>query len=318
MQNIVSKLQDIIKTHYGYASRLELKPVASYQSLQRELYSTVDRCLSIPLLDPKSRQPVAYFKILDVAENSGDLHERLGDLVHVTLQSYVDLIDQLDVSESLVQYLNLEMNPQNIIRLHDRLKNTTPMTMPRPRAMGEPGDVNRRNSELLILSPSLSALDRLAFAIHETSRNPFFIRTDHMPDSFMKSINDLTGLHETTLYIPRLQRLTSIQQKTLETYFILSAGKARSLLVICGTRSSLSRMTGDENVSPGLLEHLHFFHVLSQGNDEAPIKFETLSQCALSILGLDSHAGADSARLIQKTKSYHVIPSLNDLYPTIH
>jgi hypothetical protein len=319
MQNIINKLQEIIQTHYGYTSELELRPMRSYQQLHREIYSKIDRILSIPVLEPKSRQPIAFFKIFDVEDENTEVHERLNDLVHLTLQSYVDLIDQLDVSESLINYLQTELHPQNIIRLHDRLRLKNP-TLPIQRISSHTvSDVSLRNSELLILSPSLLALDRLAYAIHETSKNPFFIRSDHMPESFLTSLNDLTGIHETTLYIPRLQKLSPAQQKTLETYLLLTKDQPSSLLIICGTRSSLSKMVAEEDISPRLLELLHFFHVLSQSHDEAPVKFETLSQCALSILGLKREGAPGYSSLVsQKTKSYNIIPSLNDLYPTVH
>lgn len=321
MQHIIQRLQEIIKTHYGYSSEFELKPVSSYQSLRRELFSAVDRCLSIPLHEPKTHKPIAFFKIHGVSGENHTEIERLTDLVNITLQTSMDMLDRLDASQSLMSHLQADMQPHKIISLQKKLSERHEDRRPIPvhARIPQSNDITFKNRELLIHSKSLLTLDRLALAIHDTSKNHFFIRLDHMPSTFLNTINDLTGLSQTTLYIPRIQKLTAVQQKTLETYFLLTEHRDPQVIIVCGTRSPLRTMLHEENISSALLQHLHFFHVLSQSHEDQPIKFETLSHCALSILGAsveDPSTGVLGN--LQNTKSYSVIPSLNDLYPTIH
>ena len=125
MQNIVTKLQDIIRIHFGYSSELEWRPNYTYQSLLKESYSPVDKVLSVPIYEPKSGHPIAYFKIHNVAPDSDVHREKLRDLVHLSLQSYVNLMDQLAISENLLNYLQLELHPQKILRFQQRAKNTS-------------------------------------------------------------------------------------------------------------------------------------------------------------------------------------------------
>lgn len=89
MQQLVEKLQQMIKTYYGLRSDLELKPCHSYQTLQKDVYCSIDNSLMVPLCEPKSQHPIAFFKVYDVNKNDTVQHHRLQDLIHLTLQSHI-------------------------------------------------------------------------------------------------------------------------------------------------------------------------------------------------------------------------------------
>lgn len=318
MQNVVTQLQEIIKRHYGLSSELILKPLSSYQSINKELYSSVDRTLSIPLHEPGTQRLVGYFKIMDLASNDQILIDRLNDLVQVTLQSYINLIDQMSVTDDLMQYMQMELHPQKIIRLQDKeafnKKIVTGAINLKPKAPEEP----LKHTELLLFSKSRRLLDNLAVHIHDTAQNQFFIRLDHMPETFLTRINDLIGLEQTTLYIPRAYQLTPVQQKTLETYLLLEKNRSKSLLIVAGTRLTVPLLI-KEGVSESLLTHFHMFHLLSEGDATNNIAFESLSQCAAAVLGMKTDGESTLFKnQLNLTKSYNLIPSLQTFFPTIH
>jgi hypothetical protein len=318
MQNVVSQLQEIISRHYGFLSELELKPLASFKSPTAQLYSPVDQTLSIPLFEPKTQRPIAYFKIRNIAKGEQILIDRLSDLVQMTLQSYIDLVDQMEVTENIMQYMQLELNPHKILRMQ-KDPHSKPFASGIIKLEDKSSDaVEYKHKEILLLSKSRKLLDNLAIHIHDRAQNQFFIRTDHMPDSFLTSLNDLMGLEKTTLYIPRIYRLSPVQQKTLETYFLMEKNQSSSLLILAGTRTSVPDLIASASVSDALLKQFHLFHLLSEG-DSAPVRFESLSQCAAAVLGMNTEIGSPAFKnQLNLTKSYNLIPSLMDFFPTIH
>jgi hypothetical protein len=318
MQNVVTQLQEIISRHYGFTSELELKPLSSYQSLNRELYSKMDQSLSIPLFEPKTKRPIAYFKIKQMGSVEQPLIDRLSDLVQMTLQSYIDLIDQLEITDNIIQYMQLELNPHKILRLQ---KKTEPKSFASGAFKLESKTTNSDSlhKEILLLSKSRKLLDNLAIHIHDRANNQFFIRIDHMPENFLTSLNDLMGLEKATLYIPRIYQLSALQQKTLETYFLMEKNKSTSLLIIAGTRTPVANLISTEGVSEILLKQFHLFHLLSEGDAAKSEGFESLSQCASAVLGMDTKIGRSAFKnQLNLTKSYNLIPSLMDFFPTIH
>jgi hypothetical protein len=320
MQNVVTQLQEIISRHYGFTSELELKPLSSYQSLNRELYSKLDQSLSIPLFEPKTKRPIAYFKIQKIGSAEQALIDRLSDLVQMTLQSYIDLVDQLEVTDNIIQYMQLELNPHKILRLQRKTETEAkPFVSGSFKLENKANDGDYRHKEILLLSKSRKLLDNLAIHIHDRANNQFFIRTDHMPDTFLTSLNDLMGLEKATLYIPRIYQLSTLQQKTLETYFLMEKNKSNSLLIIAGTRSPVSDLISANGVSEILLKQFHLFHLLSEGDATKSEGFESLSQCASAVLGMDTKIGRSAFKSqLNLTKSYNLIPSLMDFFPTIH
>lgn len=322
MQNIITKLQDIIQTHYGYTSELEWRPVNSQQNLLKETYSPIDKILSIPIYEPKSGRPIAYFKILEVAREHDLAREKLRDLVNVSLQSYVNLMDQLQVSDNLIQYLQIELNPQKILRFHQKHKEVSlpdlsslPLTI---EASDSLEDVETKGA-LLLKSNSPLKLERLALSLHAIKKNHFFLRTDHMSADFLNSLNDLAGLEKTTIYIPQIENLTPRQQKTLETHWLMTKDKnAADLLIITATQRPLGELVHHQGLAHSFLKHFDFFYVLSETAGESEIQFESLNQCAQAILGAIPSHHLKHHKFSAYTKSCHLIPSCQSLFPTLH
>ncbi len=320
MQLLVSELQQMIKTYYGLSSEIELKPCHSYQTLQREVFSSVDNSLTIPLYEPRTKHPIALFKVYDVDSDNTDQHNRLCDLVHITLQSHINLLEELNVADSLLNYLQVELNPKKVIRLRSAKVNeadlpakTSPLT----------ADIVAKDipaissSEFLLICKNQSTLDQLALELHQTVNNHFFIRSDYMAANFMCSMTDLLNLSRTTVYIPSIESLTSEQQKNLATYLMIGNPKENHVVVVCGSVNTITQMSAAGNASLDLLKHLNVFNVLRDNADDAGAKanLASIRQCAQAILG-SNNTSQPSIQI--RTKSYHLIPSLNDLFPTIH
>lgn len=320
MQLLVSELQQMIKTYYGLSSAIELKPCHSYQTLNKEVYSSVDNSLSIPLYEPKTKHPIAIFKIYDVDTNNKDQHNRLCDLVHITLQSHINLLDELDVSESLINYMQVELNPKKVVRLRS-IKTNEPDQI--PTNIITPADIVAKeapiteSSEILVICRNQTTLDQLALELHGVINNHFFIRSDYMAANFMSSLSDLLNLSYTTLYIPKIDALSSEQQKNLASYLLIGNPKENNVLVVCGSTSTITQMSAAGTASLDLLKHLNVYNVLRDNTEEpsTPSHLASIRQCAQSIIG----SSTQSQSSIQiRTKSYHLIPSLNDLFPTMH
>lgn len=322
MQNIISKLQDIIRTHYGYTSELEWTPSLSFQNLLKETYSPIDRTLSIPIYEPKSGRPLAYFKVLNVAQEHDVAREKLRDLVHLSLQSYVNLMDQLEVSDNLIQYLQIELNPQKILRFQQQGKNIVPVnqdTVNLETSDIEDFDLVSEKEALLLKSNSPLKLERLALSLHAAQKNHYFLRTDHLGQDFLNSLNDLAGLEKTTLFIPRLELLSPRQQKTLETHWLMrKASPSPEVLIIAATQMSLGELVHNEGIHNSFLKHFDFFYVLSESAGESEIQFESLNQCAQAILHAEPSHQLKHHKFSSFTKSCHLIPSCQSLFPTIH
>jgi hypothetical protein len=321
MQNIITKLQDIIRTHFGYSSELEWKPNYTYQSLLKETYSPIDKVLSVPIYEPKSGHPVAYFKIHNVAHDSEVHREKLRDLVNLSLQSYVNLMDQLDISENLINYLQLELHPQNILRFQQRTKEQSMSAIPQnvPTELSDMEELETSKHALLLKSDSPLKLERLALSLHAASKNHFFLRTDHLTKDFLTSLNDLAGLEKTTLFIPGIESLNARQQKTIETHWLMSKAKAEnSLLFIATTQSPLGDLVQNSEISPSFLKNFDFFYVLSEASGDSEIRFESLNQCAHAILQATPEHHLKHHKFSTYTKSCHLIPSCQNLFPTIH
>ncbi|MCC6137388.1 MAG: hypothetical protein IT287_02060 [Bdellovibrionaceae bacterium] len=319
MQLLVRELQHMIKTYYGFNSDIELKPCHSYQTLQKEVYSSMDKSLMIPLFEPKTKHPIAFFKVYDVASDDKEQHNRLYDLVHLTLQSHINLLDELDVAESLLNYLQVEFNPKKVIRLRttkpqdtELLHRTAPQT-----EIVKKDDHLGDSTEILLICKNQTTIDHLALEIHQCIGNHFFIRTDYMAATFMNSISDLLNLTHTTLYIPKMDALSVEQQKTLASYLLIGNLKENNVLVVCGSLSTITKMSATSSVSLDLLKHLNVFNVLRDTPEDAPAEtnLASIRQCAQAILGSSTH---HNGSIQIRTKSYHLIPSLNDIFPTVH
>ncbi len=325
MHNLITKIQDIIRAHYGYASEWEWHPSLSQGSLLKETYSPIDGTLSIPIYEPRSRKPLAYFKVLKV-ENEQDLaREKIRDLIHISLQSYVDLMDQLEVSDNLIEYLQVELSSEKVVRLVNKknkrtdLKSETEFNAEASLDLTSHEMPVSSKEALLLKSNSPLKLERLALSIHSAQKNHFFLRTDHMADNFLTSINDLSGLEKTTIYIPQIEALSLRQQKTLETYLLMKKPSAESeLLIVAGTLLPLGDLVHAEGVSTTLLRHFDFFYVLSETSGESEIQFESLNQCAQAVLQATPSLHLKHHKFSSYTKSCHLIPSCQTLFPTIH
>lgn len=272
----------------------------------------------IPLFEPKTKHPIAFFRVFDVDGQNKEQHNRLYDLVHLTLQSHINLLDELDVAESLLNYLQVELNPKKVVRL----RTTKPIETEIVRRPVKTDIVAKaatpsESPELLLICKNQNILDQLALEIHNAMDNHFFIRSDYMATTFMSTISDLLNLSHTTLYIPKLDILTDDQQKTLSTYLMIGNPKENNVLVICGSTNTITQMSANGSVSLDLLKHLNVFNVLRDTHEDTVTEtnLSSIRQCAEAILG--SNAEKNGSIEI-RTKSYHLIPSINDLFPTLH
>ncbi len=315
MQNIVHKLQDMIQNYYGFASQLDL---------QNPNEGVGPETLTVPLFEPKTKNPVAYFKVHNVPQQQKDVQEKLKELIQFSLQNYINLMDKLEVADNLLQYLQMELHPQKIIRLqvqksnkqtiHEKVwSNLTASTQ-------ETFAVEHLKQALLLKSESPVRLERLALSLHTIAKNDFFLRTDQMGESFLNSLNDLQDLHKTTLYVPRIESLTERQQKTIETHWLMNPVKTGShqVLVVAATNSGLSELVQNNKISSSFLRYFDFFYLLSDASTEAEIRFENLNQCAHAILQSSPEHHLKHHKFSQNIKSCHLIPSCESLFPSVH
>jgi hypothetical protein len=322
MQNIVHKLQKMIQNYYGFASQIE------WQNTPDEVpASTLTDTLLVPLYEPKSQRPMAYFKVLDVPANKNEIKDQLRELIQFSLQNYINLMDKLDVADNLLQYMQMELHPQKIVRLQGAKQERQSLreVIPTPIVSKSTSTftIDHQKQALLLRSDSPVRLERLALSLHSTADNHFFLRTDQMGPSFLNTINDLVDLKKTTLFIPQIESLTERQQKTLETYWLLtqttsSKKSSAGLLVVAATQSTLGELVKSASLSTSLLKNFDFFYLLSDSSAEAEIRFENLNQCAHAILQAAPEHHLKHHQFSSNIKSCHLIPSCETLFPSIH
>jgi hypothetical protein len=319
MQNIVHKLQNMIQTYYGFASQIDWQ-----DSLEDSAQGNDEAgILSVPLFEPKSKRPVAYFRVLEVPPQQTAVQEKLRELIQFSLQNYINLMDKLEVADNLMQYLQIDLNPQKIIRLQGPKQETH-----KPRELTTKSLSTSTNSTfsfdhqkqaLLLKSDSPVRLERLALSLHATAQNHFFLRTDQMGPTFLTTINDLAGLNKTTLFIPNIEALSERQQKTLETFWLMTKSNASNeLLVVAATQSTLSELVRTTLLNSSFLRNFDFFYLLSDSSSEAEIRFENLNQCAHAILQAAPEHHLKHHKFSQNIKSCHLIPSCESLFPSVH
>ena len=319
MQNIVHKLQNMIQTYYGFSSQLEWQNNLEESAQGKDKTGT----LSVPLFEPKSKRPVAYFKVLDVPPQQAAVQEKLRELIQFSLQNYINLMDKLEVTDNLMQYLQIDLNPQKIIRLQGPKQETH---KPHELTVGSLStsssstfSFDHQKQALLLKSDSPVRLERLALSLHSTAQNHFFLRTDQMGSTFLTTINDLAGLNKTTLFIPNIESLTERQQKTLETFWLMTKSNiSNELLVVAATQSTLSELVKTTLLSSSFLRNFDFFYLLSDSSSEAEIRFENLNQCAHAILQAAPEHHLKHHKFSQNIKSCHLIPSCESLFPSVH
>ena len=123
----------------------------------------------------------------------------------------------------------------------------------------------------------------------------------------MSSINDLLNLTNTTIYIPNLQTLNPEQQKVLSTYLMIGKPEESSVIIVCGSTDTITKMSALGQVDLGLLKHFNVFNILRDTPDQTGEEhsMESLKQCAQTILGA---APVSHPTVEIRTKSYHLIP----------
>lgn len=319
MQQLVEKLQQMIQNYYGLTSELELKPCHSYQALQKDIYSSMDKCLNVPLFEPKTKHPIAFFKVHNVHEDDTVLHERVYDLVHLTLQSHINMLDEMDVTESLLQYLQVELNSKKILRFRSpKAEPVTPQSTSFDGPLVNKIDIASHNKDLLLLCKNEKALDQLALEIHHATSNHFFLRADALSEDFLAHSEDLFNLSHTTIYIPNIDTLSTEKQEHLTTYMLSGRSQEDKVLIICGSSKTITQMCIHSSVILDLLKSLNVFNILRDpqlNNDFAELTISSLQHYAEAILG--TNEGSAPSIPVQ-TKSYHLIPSLKNLHPTVH
>ncbi len=328
MQNIVHKLQNMIQTYYGFSSQLDwlvASPLDWQNSLEDSGAEIGDTgTLSVPLFEPKSKRPVAYFKVLNVPPEQPAVQEKLRELIQFSLQNYINLMEKLDVADNLLQYLQMELHPQKIIRLQGPKQELHKFREQKPNltsasTTSSAFSFDHQKQALLLKSDSPVRLERLALSLHATAQNHFFLRTDQMGASFLTTINDLAGLNKTTLFIPNIESLTERQQKTLETFWLMTKSSlSTEVLVVAATQSTLSELVKTTILSSSFLRNFDFFYLLSDSSSEAEIRFENLNQCAHAILQAAPEHHLRHHKFSQNIKSCHLIPSCESLFPSVH
>ncbi len=315
MQNIVHKLQNIIQNYYGFASQLDLQNVPD---------EPVSGTLSVPLYEPKSKRPVAFFKVLDVPPQKQDIQDKLRDLIQFSLQNYINLMDKLDVADNLLQYLQMELHPQKIIRLQgqkhsDKVQLADLAALTASTLANSSFSFEHQKQALLLRSDSSVRLERLALSLHATAKNHFFLRVDQMGANFLTNLNDLSDLNKTTLFLPKIEALTERQQKTLETYWLMKKATVPvDVLIVAATQATLAELVQSDSLSSSFLRYFDFFYLLSDSSSEAEIRFENLNQCAHAILQTSPEHHLKHHKFSQNIKSCHLIPSCQSLFPSIH
>lgn len=320
MQKIVHKLQNMIQTYYGFASQIEWQDSLDNAPAVTDDVST----LSVPLFEPKTKRPVAYFKVLEVPPQQPAVQDKLRELIQFSLQNYINLMDKLDVADNLMQYLQMELHPQKIIRLQGPKQNVTksrelPESLTSTTPTSSSFSFDHQKQALLLKSDSPVRLERLALSLHATAQNHFFLRTDQMGATFLTAINDLAGLNKTTLFIPNIESLSERQQKTLETFWLITKSNTLAdVLVVAATQSTLSELVKTTHLSSSFLRNFDFFYLLSDSSSEAEIRFDNLNQCAHAILQAAPEHHLKHHKFSQNIKSCHLIPSCESLFPSVH
>jgi hypothetical protein len=273
----------------------------------------------IPLYEPKTKHPIAFFKVYDVPRDNTEQHNRLCDLVHLTLQSHINLLDELHAADSLLQYLQVELNPRKVVRLRTAKPVETDILLKHTHSTDflSQEDSEETISEFLLICKNQNILDHLALELHNTVNNHFFIRCDHMANTFMNSIDDLLNFTHTTVYIPNIEALSVEQQKTLSNYLIGGRAHENHVMIICGSMQTITQLSARGVVSLELLKHLNVFNILRDIEEDTNSEnnLASIRQCAQAVLGAKSQS---NAAIEIRTKSYHLIPSLNDIFPTFH
>jgi hypothetical protein len=320
MQNIVHKLQNMIQTYYGFSSQLEWQNDPEDAGTEKTSTGT----LSVPLYEPKSKRAVAYFKVLDVPPQQVAVQEKLRELIQFSLQNYINLMDKLEVADNLMQYLQIDLHPQKIIRLQGPKQEThrsreQHSNLTSPSKTSSDSSFAHQKQALLLKSDSPVRLERLALSLHATAQNHFFLRTDQMGTNYLTSINDLAGLSKTTLFIPNIETLSERQQKTLETFWLMTKSNTPAeILVVAATQSTLSELVKATLLNSSFLRNFDFFYLLSDSSSEAEIRFENLNQCAHAILQAAPEQHLRHHKFSQNIKSCHLIPSCESLFPSVH
>lgn len=318
MQHVVDKLKSMIKSHYGLESELEIRSTSSYQTMNREFYNPTDQCLSVPIYDPGNEHIIAFFKVNNISQELSDSFEKINDLVTITLQTYVNLLNKHEITKNLVYHLQTEIHPNKVIPLHKqrRLQETSQVLAPiSDNSFLDSFESEILNKELLIHSNPSVNLIKLVMQMHESSKNSFFLHLSHMSKDFLNSVNDLINLENTTLFIEELKGLSLVQKKTLETYFLVR--KSTSLLVIAGTAVPLKKLA-EEPTCEHLLRHFHYFHLLTDKEQSLLTKRSNLEEYAQAILGMSTSRIIPVSSSLSQAKSHNLVPCIKDLFPTIH
>lgn len=319
MQNILGQLQKMIKTKFGFESQLDL--FAESQSTEFKSpfgYQAEIQQLHVPIYDRKKEKIIATFKVYNVDKPETQIIDNINDLVHVTLQSYMDLMNKLDMTTHVLSHMQTDAAPQKIIPLHRHHKiqsslDWTKMLQPEKDSRFDVIDV--LNREILIFGRNQGDLQKLFIHLHEVSKNNNMITLDGSHKELLSSAEELNDLSSTTIIIPNLKSLTEIQVKLLTQLFKSHKHKEQKLMVA----ASIESINLDAKIDIPLIEllkEMHFFYVISDQRESHGASFATLQVCAEMIVQMVTSRDRNEKEKAPYTRSYNIVPLLKQ-FPTL-
>lgn len=321
MQNILGQLQKMIKSQFGFESELDLVSADDKVNVNSLFgYSAKDKQVLVPIFDNKKEKVIATFKVTDVNSPLPETIETINDLVHVTLQSYLDLMTKLDLTTDILQHMQIEATPSKIIPLNRHRKPLTTLDwskMLQPEKDGIFDTVDVLNREILLFGRNKGDLQKLFVHLHEVSKNQSLLTLDENSTALLNSKEDILQLNSTTIAIPNIRSLSDQQLKTLTQTLKLQLHQEQDLLIVATIDSLNLDMIKDQMIID-FLKQLHFFYVLSDQRESHGANFATLQLCAETIVQMVTSRDRNEKDKAPYTRSYNIVPLLKATPTLLH
>lgn len=321
MQNILGQLQKMIKSQFGFESELNLVNEENKVNVHSPYgYIAKDKQVLVPIFDNNKEKVIATFTVNDVTAPTPETVENINDLVHVTLQSYLDLMTKLNLTTDILQHMQIDATPSKIIPLNRHRKTLTSLDwskMLQPEKDGIFDTVDVLNREILLFGRNKGDLQKLFVHLHEVSKNQSLITLDENASSLLTSGNDILELNSTTIAIPNLRILSDQQLKTLTQALKAQSHKEQDLLIVA-TIDSLNLDMMKDRLIIDFLKQLHFFYVLSDQRESHGANFATLQLCAETIVQMVTSRDRNEKDKAPYTRSYNIVPLLKATPTLLH
>lgn len=321
MQNILGQLQNLIKTQFGLESQLDILSANSSIDFNSPFgYLPEQNQLHVPLYDNKKEKIIGRFKVYDIEKPESDIINNIHDLVSITLQSYLDLMNKLDMANNVLSHMQLEINPNKVIPLNRARKNHTlidwsPMTDANYQTPSD--QIKVLNHEILIYGRNKSDIQKLFSHLHEVSKNYNMITIDKKSPQLIQKMNDFADLSSTTLIIPDLKDLSDQQIMTLTELIKSSAHKEKNI-IIAASIGSIQVDQKQDSVLIELLQQMHFFYIISDQREDHGAAFGTLQVCAETIVQMVTSRERNEKEKAPYTCSYNIVPLIKQGPTLVH